>query len=82
MEESGFSTGFLMGFVTAGILGFLAAQARFYWKRFKQPSRPQTVMLPTQESPLQVMMKSLQAGFILLLMLAALALAVWLLVQS
>lgn len=82
MEGSGFFTGFLTGFVAAGILGFLLAQARFFWKRFKQPSRTQTVMLNTQESPLQIMMKSLQAGFILLLMLAALAAAVWLLVQS
>ncbi len=82
MEGSGFWNGFLVGFLAAGILGFLAAQARFFWKRFGQVSRTQTVLLHTQESPLQVLMKSLQAGFILLLMLAALVLAVWLAAQG
>lgn len=82
MEGNCFWTGFLVGFLVAGVLGFLLAQARFFWKSFKAASRTQVVTINTKESPLQVMMKSFQAGFILLLMLGALVLALWLLLQS
>jgi hypothetical protein len=82
LEGSNFWIGFLLGFLTAGVVGFMLAQARFFWKRVGQVGKTQTVPINTKESPLQVFMKGMQSCLILFLMLAALLMAIWLLVQG
>jgi hypothetical protein len=79
VEQPGFWTGFLSGFVAAGLVGFLSQRLRLALKDYRAAYQPQKVVTPTKRTPAQVMRSStlglLRVLWWLLIILAAAALA-------
>jgi hypothetical protein len=60
---SDFLTGFVAGFIAAGLLGYSAAQARAARKKILAFENPQNVSHKTNQTPLQILRGCL-AGFV------------------
>lgn len=78
-----FVQGFLIGFVAAGMIGFLLGRVRYYRKMMGAADRPQAVT--TKQTPRQVMAASSRAGCLwivwLVLLIAVVAGCVYLLFE-
>jgi hypothetical protein len=82
VENSVFVEGFCTGFLVAGVFGFVLQSILWLWARWGAATRPQVVVQQTRDTPLQVVIRSILAGLMLLLILAASAFAVWMYLQS
>jgi hypothetical protein len=71
-----FWVGLLVGVVVAGVVGFLGQQILFWIGEVQRSGQPQTITLETEETPRQVVWRSILAGcalvclFILVIILA------------
>jgi hypothetical protein len=71
--SSEFCTGLFVGFLVAGILGFVLQQLRLAYIRMGRARRPQQVRIDTSETPVQVVASSAGAGCWLVFLLSAIA---------
>jgi hypothetical protein len=67
-NSTDFYFGVLVGFLAAGVVGFLLQQFRFLYKRVKEANEPQKIVHTTEKSPRQVVTSSVRAGCILFLL--------------
>ena len=68
LSNSDFCTGLAVGFVAAGILGFVLQQAYFAFKKVKAAYEPQKVIHKAEKTPNQVMAGSVRGGCVLFLL--------------
>ena len=68
LSNTDFVTGLAVGFVVAGIMGFMLQQAYFAFKKVKAAYEPQKVIHKTEKTPNQVMAGSVRGGCVLFLL--------------
>ena len=66
--SSDFCFGIFVGFVAAGILGFVLQRMLFLYKRVAAADKPQKVFHETAKTPSQVVNSSVRAGCMLVLL--------------
>ena len=75
---SEFCSGVLVGFLIAGILGFVLQQVRFAVKKVGDAGRPQQVKIDTEQTPAQVVSSSIGAGCWLVMIVLIVVALLWL----
>jgi hypothetical protein len=68
LSNTDFCTGLAVGFVVAGILGFVLQQANLAYKKVKAAYQPQKVFHETAQTPNQVMAGSIRGGCVIFLL--------------
>jgi hypothetical protein len=77
-----FCSGFLIGFLAAGIMGFLLQQFYLAYKRMTEANRPQVIVAATRRTPAQVVGSSIQAGCLLIVAIVFLGVMFWLILEG
>ena len=63
-----FYFGVVVGFLAAGVVGFVLQQFRFLYKRVKEADEPQKIVHKTAKTPNQVVASSARAGCMLFIL--------------
>jgi hypothetical protein len=83
MEASGdFWSGFLTGFLAAGLFGFAIQQLSFHYQRLKKIGQPQTTVAKTADTPGGVVGRAMESGCMLVVIAILLLAGCWLLATS
>lgn len=77
-----FCSGFLLGILVAGIMGFLLQRLYLAYIKMTEASRPQVIVATTRRTPAEVVASSIQAGCLLIVAIAFLGLVLWLLLEG
>lgn len=77
-----FCTGLLVGFLAAGVMGFLLQQFYLSYKKMTEATRPQVIVATTKKTPAQVVTSSIQAGCLLVVTILFVGLMLWLLLDG
>jgi hypothetical protein len=68
-NSTDFYVGVFVGFLAAGVMGFLLQQMNFLFKRVRAADEPQKVVHTTDKTPNQVVRSSARAGCLLFLLI-------------
>jgi hypothetical protein len=71
-----------VGFLAAGLIGFSIQWISFHWQRVQQPGEPQLVVLPTEETPMDIFRRALRSGCLLLVVVVVVFGGCWLLASG
>jgi hypothetical protein len=70
--------GFAIGFILAGLVGFVSSRILWYWGRVTAIWRPQTIVLTTDRTPWQVLVDGCRSLLTLIIITALISLGIFL----